>query len=123
MRTLPAPGSGGGGVSLSVDQKIPLSSLRAYRVCAAKISRTWVEVDWGTVSVAPFDRDGDRLGAGITCACPTSASTQDQTELFYRLEILDGLQITPDIESIFKPAEHPSSNFEAVFSLRLRAFL
>ena len=91
----------------------------------AKINRTWVEVDWGIVSVAPFDRDGDRLGAGITWARPTSTITQNQTaaEFFYRLEFVDGLQITPDIESIFKPAEHPTSNFEAVFGLRLRAFL
>ena len=118
---------GGGGASLSVDQEIPYSLVPFVRIgyAPAKINRTWVEVDSGIVSVAPFGRKGDRLGAGITWARPTSTSVQNQTagELFYRLEVVDGLQITPDIELIFKPAQNPTSNFEAVFGLRLRAFL
>jgi porin len=118
---------GGGGVSLSVDQEIPYSLVPFVRIgyAPAKINRTSVEVDSGIVSIAPFGRDGDRLGAGITWARPTATSVQNQTaaEFFYRLEVVEGLQITPDIEFIFKPAEHPTSNFEAVFGLRLRAFL
>jgi porin len=120
---------GGGGISLSLDQEIPYSLVPFARIgyAPAKINRTWFEVDSGIVSVAPFGRDGDRVGAGITWARPTSASLQNQTagEFFYRLEVVDGLQITPDIEFIFKPAARPTSNFEAVFGLRLRlrAFL
>jgi porin len=118
---------GGGGVSLSADQEIPYSLVPFVRIgyAPAKINRTWVEVDGGIVSVAPFGRDSDRVGVGITWARPSSASLQNQTaaEFFYRLEVVEGLQITPDIELVFKPAEHPTSNFEAVFGLRLRAFL
>jgi len=118
---------GGGGVSLSADQEIPYSLVPFVRIgyAPAKINRTWVEVDGGIVSVAPFGRNGDRVGVGITWARPSHTSLQNQTvaEFFYRLEVVDGLQITPDIELVFKPAEHPTSNFEAVFGLRLRAFL
>ena len=117
---------GGAGIAFSADQEIPYSLIPFMRIgySPAKINRTWAEVDGGVVSVAPFGREGDRVGAGITWARPTSASVQNQTaaELFYRLEVVEGLQITPDVELIFKPAQNPTSDFEAVFGLRLRAF-
>jgi porin len=118
---------GGGGVALSIDQEIPHSLVPFARIgySPAQINRTWLEVDSGIVSIAPFERESDRLGAGVTWARPTATAVRNQTaaEGFYRIEIVDGLQITPDLELIFKPAGHPSSDFEAVFGLRLRAFL
>ena len=77
------------------------------------------------VSVAPFQRSTDRLGFGATWARPTAPLTSDQFafELFYRAQMVDGVQVTPDAEFIINPALDPNSNFQVVFGLRVRAYL
>jgi hypothetical protein len=117
----------GSGVALSVDQELPGQMVPFMRVgyCPAGASRTSTEVDWGVVSVAPFQRSTDRLGFGATWARPTPPSTHDQFafELFYRAQMVDGFQVTPDAEFIINPALNPSSSFQAVFGIRVRTYL
>jgi porin len=117
----------GSGVALSVDQELPGQMVPFMRVgyCPAGASRTSTEVDWGVVSVAPMERSTDRLGFGATWARPTPPSTHDQFafELFYRAQTVDGFQVTPDAEFIINPALNPSSSFQAVFGIRVRAYL
>ncbi len=117
----------GSGVALSVDQELPNQMVPFIRMgyCPAGAGRTSTEVDWGVVSVAPLERSSDRLGFGATWAKPTAPSTHDQFafELFYRAQMVDGFQITPDAEFIINPALNPNSNFQAVFGLRVRAYL
>jgi hypothetical protein len=118
---------GGAGFALSIDQQIPhqLVPFIRFGYSPAKINKTWVEADSGVVSLAPFGRDGDCFGVGMTWARPVGQTTQNQVamEAFYRLEVIEGLQLTPDMELLFKPAGNPASNFEPVFGLRLRAYL
>jgi porin len=117
----------GSGVALSADQQLPKQIVPFLRVgyCPAGAGRTSTEVDWGVVSVAPFGRPTDRLGLGVTWAKPTAASTNDQFafELFYRAQVVDGLQLTPDVEFIPNPALNPGSGFQAVFGVRVRGYL
>lgn len=117
----------GSGFALSADQELPHQMVPFMRVgyCPAGAGRTSTEVDWGVVSVAPFERSTDRLGFGATWARPSAPSTHDQFafEFFYRGQAVDGLQITPDVEFVIDPALRPNSNFEAVFGLRVRAYL
>ncbi len=117
----------GSGVAFSADQELPNQMVPFMRVgyCPAGAGRTSTEVDWGVVSVAPFERPTDRLGFGASWAKPTAPSTNDQFafELFYRAQVVDGFQITPDVEFILNPALNPNSNFQAVFGIRVRAYL
>ncbi len=117
----------GSGVALSADQELPNQMVPFMRMgyCPAGAGRTSTEVDWGVVSVAPFERSADRLGFGATWAKPTAPSTHDQFafELFYRAQVVDGFQVTPDAEFIINPALNPNSNFQAVFGIRVRAYL
>jgi porin len=117
----------GSGVALSADQETNSQMVPFMRVgyCPAGAARTSIEVDWGVVSVAPFERTSDRLGFGATWARPTAPSTHDQFafELFYRAQVVDGFQITPDAEFIINPALAPNSSFQAVVGVRVRAYL
>lgn len=117
----------GSGVALSADQELPHQMVPFMRLgyCPAGAARTSIEVDWGVVSVAPFERSTDRLGFGATWARPTAPSTSDQFafEFFYRAQAVDGFQITPDVEFIVNPALNPNSSFQAVFGIRVRAYL
>jgi len=117
----------GSGVALSVDQELPNQMVPFMRVgyCPAGAGSTSTEVDWGVVSVAPFERSTDHLGFGATWAKPSAPSTHDQFafEFFYRAQVLDGLQVTPDVEFILHPALNPNSNFQEVFGIRVRAYL
>jgi len=117
----------GSGFALSADQELPNQMVPFTRVgyCPAGAGRTSIEFDWGVVSMAPFERSADRLGFGATWARPTAPSTHDQFafEFFYRVQVVDGLQITHDVEFVIDPALEPNSDFEAVFGLRVRAYL
>lgn len=117
----------GSGVALSADQELANQMVPFMRLgyCPAGAGRTSIEADWGVVSVAPFERSTDRLGFGATWARPTAPSTKDQFafELFYRAQLVDGLQVTPDVEFIVNPALNPNSNFQTVFGIRVRAYL
>ena len=117
----------GAGVALSVDQEVPMHLVPFLRLgyCPAGVGRTSTEVDWGVVSVEPLGRPSDRLGIGATWAQPTPPSTHDQfaIEAFYRAELVDGFQVTPDVELIFDPALNPNSTFQAIFGIRVRAYL
>jgi porin len=117
----------GSGFALSADQELPnkIVPFLRFGYCPAGAGRTSLEVDWGVVSVAPFERPNDRLGFGATWANPTAPSTSDQFafELFYRLQVVDGVQVTPDVEFIVNPVLNPGSSFQPVFGLRVRSYL
>jgi porin len=117
----------GSGVALSADQELPnqMVPFMRFGYCPDGASRTSLEVDWGVVSVAPFERSSDRLGFGATWAKPTAPSTNDQFafELFYRAQVVDGLQVSPDVEFIVNPVLNPNSSFQAVFGVRVRGYL
>jgi carbohydrate-selective porin OprB len=46
---------------------------------------------------------------------------RDETlvEIFYRVEIAKAISVTPDLELVFDPANHPSDDFVAVPGIRL----
>lgn len=117
----------GSGVALSADQELANQMVPFIRLgyCPAGAGRTSIEADWGVVSVAPFERSTDRLGFGATWARPTPPSTHDQFafEIFYRAQVVDGFQVTPDAQFIVNPALNPDSSFQVVLGLRVRAYL
>lgn len=77
----------------------------------------------GVVFEEMFDRKNDVLGLGFSWGRPTDRSLDSQTgiEAFYRLQLLDELAVTANIQAIFNPASNPASKGPVtVFGLRLR---
>jgi len=78
----------------------------------------------------PFGRQADLLGFGGGWARPSSraqapagGTLRDQYtfELFYRLEVIDNVAVTPDIQLIINPSLRPSADTLWVGGLRIRA--
>jgi porin len=117
----------GNGIAFSIDQEVPWSLVPFTRIGYSPqgIYRTSTEVDWGIVWIAPFGRLADRVGLGATWAKPTLAPQRDQfaMELLYRVELVEGMQISPDVQFIFDPALNSNSSYQTVFGLRIRAFI
>jgi len=117
----------GSGVALSVDQEIGDGIVPFLRLgyCPDDVFQTSVEASWGVATVRPFDRATDLAGIGATWGRPVPTSTRDQfaMDLFYRLQVVEGIQISPDVELVFAPALQPGRSFVAVFGLRSRIAL
>lgn len=69
----------------------------------------------------------DLLGVGVNWSRPNEdtfgAALDDQAtiEVFQRLQLTEGIQITPSVQIIHNPALNPDSETVALFGLRLRA--
>ena len=64
----------------------------------------------------------DIIGVAVSWGQPEDRSLRDQyvAELFYRMQITDFFQVTPDIQVIVDPARNRDNQAIAVFGLRLR---
>ena len=64
----------------------------------------------------------DMLGAGVSWGRPTDRDLDDQgtAEVFYRIQLAENLQLTPDLQLIINPALDPGENTLWVAGLRLR---
>jgi hypothetical protein len=67
----------------------------------------------------------DLAGIGATWSKPVASTPRDQfaLELSYRLQVVEGIQISPDVELIFDQALQPSRSLVAVLGLRSRLSL
>jgi carbohydrate-selective porin OprB len=74
------------------------------------------------VGLRPFGRRADLMGFGVGWADPSDGSLRDQytLELFYRLELIENVAISPDIQMIINPSLDPSSDILWVGGLRVR---
>jgi len=68
----------------------------------------------------------DLVGVGLNWSQPSSDTLgpglddQYTAEVFYRVQILKTLTITPDVQLFFNPALNPSENLIAIYGLRAR---
>jgi porin len=78
----------------------------------------------GTVAIGfgRLFRKNDLLGIGLSWGRPAADGVRDQytTELFYRIQLLPSLAITPDVQLIIDPPFNPGKNVIAVFGIRAR---
>ncbi len=118
---------GGYGFALSFDQEVGegIVPFLRFGICPDDVFRSSVELSGGVVTVKPFGRATDRAGIGASWSQPVAATQRDQfaMELFYRLEVVEGIAVTPDVELIAAPATQPGRDFVAVFGLRARLSL
>jgi porin len=119
--------SAGGGFALSFDQKLGAGIVPFLRFGygPAGLFDASVEVSWGVATVSPFGRSTDRAGLGTSWGKPVEPAGRDQfaTEVFYRLEVIEGIAVSADVELIVDPALQPDRDFVAVLGLRTRLSL
>jgi len=72
-----------------------------------------------------FGEDHDVLGIGLSWGRPSAKGLDDQyaSELFYRVQVLPNVAITPSVQMILNPARNPDKNAMAVFGIRGRIAL
>ena len=78
----------------------------------------------GLVVKRPLGFEYDRAGFGAWHGTPTDPSRRNETgvEIYYRAQVSPFLQITPDIQIVFDPANSTRSS-EVILGLRLRVEL
>ena len=67
----------------------------------------------------------DQLGVGLGWARPNDevygpANDQYTVEVYYRLKLLQNLDVTPDLQVLVDPVQNPDQAVIAVFGLRAR---
>ena len=67
----------------------------------------------------------DQWGIGIAWGDPSDKTLRDQTtsELFYRIQLTQGIAFTPSLQWIIDPALNPDEDDLWIFSLRVRLTL
>lgn len=78
----------------------------------------------GLIVKRPMGFEHDRAGFGVWHGTPTDKSLRSETgfEFYYRAQVSPFLQITPDIQIVFDPANSTRSS-EVILGLRLRVEL
>ncbi len=75
----------------------------------------------GIVFKGVFAFTSDWIGAAFMWAAPTDSTLRDQfgIEAYWRLQLTERIQFTPDLQVIIHPAYRPEADLEAVGGLRL----
>lgn len=71
--------------------------------------------------LTPFGRPNDQAGIGVSFTHPSSNDLRDEysVEAYYRLQLTEGIELSPDAQVIFDPSAG-SQDVVGVFGLRLR---
>ena len=69
--------------------------------------------------------DNDWFGVGMIWNDPTDGNRRDDygMEAFWRLQLTEKIQFTPDVQLYFDPSERSTTDLEAAFGLRIAIFL
>ena len=75
----------------------------------------------GIVFTEAFGYNNDWLGLGFIWQDPTDSTRRDDygMEAFWRLQLTQNVQITPDVQLYFDPSLNPNRDVEAAFGVRL----
>ena len=119
--------SSGSGFALSFDQDVGKAIVPFLRFgyCPDDVFKTSLELSWGVEAINPFGRSSDRSGIGASWGKPVASASRDQfaAEIFYRLEVVEGVSLSADAELVFDPALQPDRDFVAVLGVRTRLSL
>lgn len=114
----------GRGLALSFDQPMNTKLGTFFRYAQADGHRRDLRqfVNSGLVFLEPFGWKDDRIGVGVVWGQPTNRSLKDQygLELFWRWQITVRMELSPDIQIIFDPAQTDARQTAAVGGIRLR---
>ena len=69
----------------------------------------------------PFKRRGEMFGLGGSwCRASENKANEYVVETFYRFQLTDSIQLSPDMQVTFNPADAPDTNVCFVLGLRLK---
>lgn len=118
-------GEQGWGVGMSFDQELGLPWLVGFfRFGAGDEDVTAFRsfVSGGIALEGPFGRSGDYLAIGVAWSRPSSGEgVRDETilELIYRIRLTPTLELSPDLQLVFDPAQNPGDGLIVVPGIRL----
>ena len=75
----------------------------------------------GIVFTQAFGYNNDWLGLGFIWTDPSDGTRRDDygMEMFWRLQLTENIQLTPDVQLYFDPSTNPNRDIEAAFGLRV----
>ena len=79
----------------------------------------------GVVFTQACGYNNDWFGVGMIWNDPSDGNRRDDygLELFWRLQLTEDIQVTPDLQLYFDPSMNATRNIEAAFGLRIGIFL
>lgn len=117
-------GADGFGVALNFDQELGRKDLVAFfRFGYGNQNVTPVEtfVSGGLAFEAPFGRKEDWVAIGVAWSDPSPGEgfrPETLVELYYKLEIIKTVSITPNLQLVFDPARNPAADVVVVPGIR-----
>jgi porin len=118
-------GEQGWGVGLSFDQELGLPWLVGFfRFGAGDEDVTAIRtfVSGGVGVEGPFGRSGDFFAIGVAWSRPSPGEgVRDETilEMIYRVRLTPTLELSPDLQLVFDPAQNPGDDLIVVLGVRL----
>ena len=114
----------GYGVMLEQDLPMGFRFMAEYGLSNSNLSPVEQAMNLVVNISNPFGRSNDLVGIGLNWSKPTSEyknSHREETfmEIFYRLQLTDSMQLTPDLQVVFTPATGDEEPI-VLFGLRLR---
>jgi len=108
-------------VSLSQDFGGRFSFFMRYGLNDGKLTDIEEMASVGVVFKGIFQFTGDWIGAAFTWGHPADSTLRDQygIEAYWRLQLRERVQLTPDIQVIVHPSGRPHSKTEFVGGLRI----
>jgi porin len=78
----------------------------------------------GIVFTQAFGYNNDWLGLGFIWTDPSDGTRRDDygMEMFWRLQLTEDIQVTPDVQLYFDPSRNPNRDLEVAFGLRMGIF-
>lgn len=108
---------------LSFQQELSPKLAAFFRIGTGDGRRTAVQQSLATgIVVTQFlGYNNDWFGAGFMWQDPSDNTRADDygMEMFWRLQLTENIQFTPDVQLYFDPSRNPNRDIEAAFGLRL----
>ena len=79
-------------------------------------------VSGGVSFLRPFGRPNDQAGVGLSWTHPVDTDFRDEyaAEVYYRLQVTEGLEVSGSAQLILDPSANPDHDAVGVFGLRVR---
>jgi porin len=119
-------GEDGWGVALNIDQELGRKDLVAFFRFGwgeKEVTPVKLFVSGGIAFEAPFGRDKDMVAIGVAWSDPSPGEgfrSETLLELFYRIEVVKAVLLTPDLQIVFDPANNPDDDVVVVPGIRLQ---
>lgn len=115
----------GEGFGISIDQQVGehFVPFMRYGIASGDFARFEQYVSVGTALIKPFGRKNDMFGVGVNWGSPTDDSLRDEwlIETFYRLQLTELLQISPDLQIMPQTSNPDVDGPVFVLGVRLKA--